>query len=701
MWFANAGLLWLGLLAVVPLLLYFFRHRPRTQRVSTLLFFKTLAKEHQESAWMRYLKKLLSLLLTLLILSGAVAGLARLIVAPRQGDLRHVVLVIDRSASMAAEDDAGRTRLDDALAQVRTRLAGLPSGATVAVMAYDHRPEILLPRSMDRREIERALGRIAVRPIEGDAAKAMRLALSLASLEEPAVIWHVTDGPKFDYVHFVAEQASTDDGPLADGESRDVGDEGSAASAGAVDAAGQVDAQPLLDAGPVVLSAEALAALEEGRIRIEHMGVGLREPLNAGVTAFAIRRMPQQPSRYEAFIEVRATVKEPTVGTLALQIDEQPALAWPVEFVPGKPTLLFEPIEAGVGQRMTLSIKLDDAAGRDVLSADDRVFLRIPPLEPLRVAWISADPSYFTGNALRTLDPREVVVTQGGPENWPLRDVDVVIFEGWLPPAWPEDVQVVVINPPSAQLGPVRSVRLDGEGLPIDRIRLTNSEHPLMFGPAAGRISVVQTAALETRGRLEPLWLGPAGPVLAAGEAGRQRIVVMGFDPMASVPGMSEHLGMMMSWPILLGNAIYWAGDSVLSDQSGANHRTGEAVLVSGSELVWETPGDSEREPWIESRTALQTRMVELDRIGLWRSDAADDGGDAAAAESGSASLLSARETMLIGAEASADEGRADSVDAGGGVWAWLGGEQTAVIVWIIACLLLLESWLFHRHAVY
>ena len=46
-------------------LLYLFRRRPRTQQVSTLIFFKMLAKEHQESAWMRRLKRLLSLLLAL------------------------------------------------------------------------------------------------------------------------------------------------------------------------------------------------------------------------------------------------------------------------------------------------------------------------------------------------------------------------------------------------------------------------------------------------------------------------------------------------------------------------------------------------------------------------------------------------------------------------------------------------------------
>src|SRR5687768_15073741 len=91
-------LVW-ALAALLPVLLYLFRRRPRRAPVSSLLFFKSLAREHRESAWLRWLKRLLSLLLTLMIIAATVGVLARLVVSPPADEVRSVVLVIDRSAS--------------------------------------------------------------------------------------------------------------------------------------------------------------------------------------------------------------------------------------------------------------------------------------------------------------------------------------------------------------------------------------------------------------------------------------------------------------------------------------------------------------------------------------------------------------------------------------------------------------------------
>ena len=60
-------------------------------------------------------------------------ALARLVVSPPAGALKSVVILVDRSASMAARDKGGHTRLDDVRAAVRERLAGLPGGITVSV----------------------------------------------------------------------------------------------------------------------------------------------------------------------------------------------------------------------------------------------------------------------------------------------------------------------------------------------------------------------------------------------------------------------------------------------------------------------------------------------------------------------------------------------------------------------------------------
>ena len=153
MQFLSPGFLWLSLLAVVPITLYLFRRKSKVVSVSTLVFFKSLAREHQESAWLRRLKKILSLVLTLAMLLGVIFALSRLILAPLSDkSYRTVVVLLDRSASMAATDAEGRSRLEDAREAIRSRLDRIPEDVGVALIGYDSRPEVIQPRTLKRRD---------------------------------------------------------------------------------------------------------------------------------------------------------------------------------------------------------------------------------------------------------------------------------------------------------------------------------------------------------------------------------------------------------------------------------------------------------------------------------------------------------------------------------------------------------------------
>ncbi len=236
---------------------------------------------------------------------------------------------------------------------------------------------------------------------------------------------------------------------------------------------------------------------------------------------------------------------------------------------------------------------------------------------------------------------------------------------------------VIVINPPGA-LGPVRAVRLQGSGLPVDAIRVTSEGHPLLYGVASSRVSLTQTVVLEADGLLEPLWVGPSGPILAAGEVRGQRITVMAF-----VPERSERLPLMASYPLLLGNAIYWSMAPTAQQHGGNNHVTGDLVGLQGKTISWSGgPDDPQRVP-------LRGRWAELDRIGLWETDAG---------ERGSASLLSPKETRLAASE---KRSGVDQADKSAESWLDLRGELTLNLLWAALALLVLESCLFHRCAVY
>ena len=184
--FLQPGFLWLLTLAVIPVLLYLFRRKSKQVSVSTLVFFKTLAREHQESAWLRRLKKLLSFLLTISVLLAAVFALARLIRGSAgEGNYRTYVVLLDRSASMALTDESGRKRPGTGPGSPPLPFQGIPEEAGVTLVAYDNRPEIIQPRTLIRREFLSRLDEVRIRPIAGETGPAMESAVMLASLETP------------------------------------------------------------------------------------------------------------------------------------------------------------------------------------------------------------------------------------------------------------------------------------------------------------------------------------------------------------------------------------------------------------------------------------------------------------------------------------------------------------------------------------
>jgi hypothetical protein len=314
-------------------------------------------------------------------------------------------------------------------------------------------------------------------------------------------------------------------------------------------------------------------------------------------------------------------------------------------------------------------------ASGDQLPEDDEVQARIPEARPLRVVWVCPLPDPFTQLALTAISHEgELTIFKAGPAAWPLSEpVDVAIFQNCLPKEWPADIPAIFINPPGA-LGPMQAVKLSGGGVPVENLRTPRERHALLHGVATGRLILTQTAVLAAEGALEPLWTGPAGPVLAAGEVKGQRIVVMGFSP-----EQSENLPLSASYPLLLGNAIQWAAQAKSTQLAARCLHTGDALTSPGATLSWMQPDGTQL-----AQIALRNGWASLDRSGLWQTDAG---------ESGSAALLSPRETMLPTGQANATPQTAHVK--------WLRGDLTWPLLWIVLGALLVESWLFHRHAVY
>jgi hypothetical protein len=634
--FLNPGVLpWLWL-ALVPVALYLFRRKSRTVRVSTLIFFKSLAREHQESAWLRRLKRWASLLLSLLLVCGPVVALARLIMAPAGSQARSVVVVVDTSASMAARDGTGESRLERARERVRTRLAGVPESVPVALVAAGASPEIVHPKSTNRRELLRALNGLAPRPVPDNGPAAWASASAIAALETPAEIWWAGESP------------------------------------------------PAASNAPV-----------DGVTRRE-LSVGLTAPVNAGITAFAVTRLPLVHARYQAYVQValnagadgpRTAVVEPRVAGLPLARRE-------ILLQPGTTEGLTIEIEAAQEQVLEVSVQM---AG-DVLEADNTVVARLPAPRPLVVAWFTLKPDPFTALALQALATEgELEVFSGGPSQWPPPKMpDVVIFDGWLPAPWPVDVPALVINPPGSA-GPIRARPLDPP-VPREEVRAVSEEHPVLFRLNPGRLALAQTAVIDATGVLQPLWMSGDQAVLAAGESGGQRVVVL-----ACAPSLSEQLPLTTSYPLLLGNALYWCS-AESGGTRGLNVQTSGALIEGiAAPIEWrELRGGQLTAP--AAVPAPPTGVAVLDRLGLWRTT---DG-----AREGASALLSRQETDLnaspVASTAAATGTEPSPAPAAAAtplvddppIRFGLNGDLTRWVIALVLAALLVESWLFHRHAV-
>ncbi len=648
MQFLNPGFMWLLLIGIIPVLLYLFRRRSKTVRVSTLVFFKTLAREHQESAWLRRLKKLLSFILTMVILVTAVFVLSGIIVRQDDADqYRTVIVLLDRSASMNVRDESGETRMGAAKRILKERLKKVPEEVGISLIAYDVRPEVVQPRTLKRRELLSRLDGVEARPMAERTDSAMEMAEILAGLEPPAAIWHVSD-------HLIVDSADLEQGEVFPGSESEPGER---------------DAERVPGKSHGVVPPTA----------IRELNLALPEAVNAGITAFQLRPVPLEYSRYDAYVQVALNGDAAITAKLRLNVS-----------VGGIPTL-FRELSLAPGERSGITFRINGSEGqmirvwleseRDDFDLDDQIILPLPEVDPILAAWIRPDETEdaYTRVALSAIQETGTFeLLKGSPDVWPIREkVDAVIFDGWMPPEWPVDIPAIVINPPGPS-GPIQARKLEAP-IPHESLEVSNEDHPLLFRVSSGRIALAQTSLFDVKGAMETLWTAGRNPVLAAGEIAGQRIVIMGFSP-----GKSDRLPLTASFPILMGNALFWCVKQKDFTRDSRLFSTGDLAPVSGDSITWSGMEGGQ----VKKRTLpLKSDVIEMNRLGTWETDSGIIG---------ASYLLSALESD-IPSRNSKESGDAKYFAVESNV----AGNLKLWLLSALLLLLLLESWLFHRFSVY
>jgi len=299
---------------------------------------------------------------------------------------RHLLIAIDRSASMAAHDVAP-SRLSAVKARARALIEALPAHDNVALVAVDRGAVPLTSFTTDRARLLRALDAIRTRGEPGDLLPVSALAIDL-----------LTPLPRGQLVLF-------SDGNLEHAD----------------------EARAALAAHP--------------SLQVRHVAIG-HSARNVAITRFALRRYPLDPTHQESLLALQnfGDQREPlrlSVRAAGGLLYEESLTLEPHQRL----TRTLADLPSG-GARLTAELAL--ASGPDALAGDDRASVALPARPRTRVLAVSRDDRYL--DAALLLDDSLEVSALAPDAYTSAAGFDVVIFDGVLP-ATPANVAALYLGP--------------------------------------------------------------------------------------------------------------------------------------------------------------------------------------------------------------------------------------------------------------
>jgi Ca-activated chloride channel family protein len=372
MYFAGYPLsVLLGVFAAVAasvVVLYILKLRRRPVPVVFSPIWKRVLGDRESSRLFSQLKRWLSLLLQLLLLALLVLALGDPRFAAQSLEARHLVVLIDTSASMQATD-VSPSRLDAARDATKQLVSGMGSADRMLLAEMDASLTPLSTMTDDVAELRAALEHLRPSDTRAELGRALRFAEdSLRGRSHPEIIV-VSDGA------FPAD---------------------------------------MLRRAPSL-----------GEVQLSFVPVG-KSVENVAISAFSVRRYPLDRSRYEVMLELFNTNPAPVELELSLLGDGQVVQTAQLSLGPGERRAQFYPNLAGANR--TLEALIQAPAGQDYLARDNHAYALLPERRRTRVLVVTPGNTYLEAALL--LD-EYLDVTQVAP-GVPLPDgrFDVTILDG-------------------------------------------------------------------------------------------------------------------------------------------------------------------------------------------------------------------------------------------------------------------------------
>jgi hypothetical protein len=455
-----------GAAAMLVTVFYILKLRRRAFAVPFSPLWNRILKDKEATSLFSKLKRLLSLLLQLALLALLVLALGDPRAAASLLKGRHLIVLVDSSASMQATDVSGG-RIGAAKDEVRKMIRGLGGADRMLIAQMDAVTTALAPMSGDTAELERALDRVKPTDARVDFARALRFATdALRGQERPEIIV-VSDG--------------------------NVGEASDAS-------------------GPVRL----------GEAKLVYVPIG-RAKRNVAITQFSVRRYPLDKSRYEVMLEVTNTGDSPEDVELTLHGDGVLVDLTKLKLGPGERLPRFYPNLSGASRALEAKIAFV-GGGRDDLPADDHAYALLPERRRAKVLVVSEGNTYLEAALL--LD-EYLDVTQVRPKDYAQAasaQYDLAIFDS-VTPADPPRAHALYLDP----RGPGAPVKI-GPELERPGFDKVDVKHPVARFVALDLVNVSRGHKLIPEPGDRAVGLFENSPILVAGTRSGHKFVTLGFD---------------------------------------------------------------------------------------------------------------------------------------------------------------------------
>jgi hypothetical protein len=521
-----AGAIAAGLSISALLVLYFLKLRRREMPVSSTILWRKAVQDLQVNAPFQKLRKNLLLLLQLLVLLALCLALSRPVINAKQGAGKLTVILIDRSASMAAKDVDGakRTRLEEAKRLALEVVDSMSREDNACVIAFDDAAVTLCPLSPDTAKL-----RLAINSVEQtDRRSKLKLAYQLADAQSA----------------FIPEQNRANVRPrvflFSDGRAAD---------------------------------AESLTL--HGDLKFEP--IGSTQTGNIAIVAFSAKRNYENPTEVQIFARLANFGSEP--------VDADVNLSVATDFTSGPPTFQLNRTERvklvperwtdkerddatkkGVIHADSVAFKLALATAGvirveqmnkegDALSADDMAQVVVPPPKSLSVLLVT-DNNPFLERFKTTMQLKDFdVLNPIGYEDAKPAKYDVVIYDRYDPKFLPQTGNFLYFRavPPAGRIKrAMQGIKplYNADSSILDWKR----DHPILRDINLGKLGMIGPSMkldLPPVG-VERLIEGSRGPLAVIAREGRSTHLVVAFDVLESV------WPLRMSFPVFFYQALQY-----------------------------------------------------------------------------------------------------------------------------------------------